>query len=162
MGKQRFDRVRLNQLLKEGKNISQIAEKFGVTPGAVSRAAKELNLNVVKSVALESAHRVVEYNLDAAAQLKAINDRTHGIINELSKSSDRADKQIILKACQEIRGQLTLQLEIFRTMIDVDAVRSFQLEVLEAIGEAAPDVRDKIIQNLKAHRALRSAAQITG
>jgi len=70
------------------------------------------------------------------------------------------DKNTALKACQEIRGQLSLQLDIFKTLYDVEAVADFKREVLNAIGEIEPEIRSKIIQNLKAKRALRGDAQI--
>jgi hypothetical protein len=54
-----------------------------------------------------------------------------------------------LKAMQEIRGQLSLQLDIFKTLYDVQAIADFQKEILTAIGEVDSDVRDRIIQRLK-------------
>ena len=39
----------------------------------------------------------------------------------------------------------------------MEAVKEFQEAVLRAIGEAAPDVRDRIIQRLKETRAIRAA-----
>ena len=58
---------------------------------------------------------------------------------------------------QEIRGQLNLQLEIFKALYDMKAVAEFQKEVLTAIGEVSPDIRARIIHNLKKARAVRSA-----
>lgn len=66
-------------------------------------------------------------------------------------------RQLALKAMAEIRGQLKLQLEIFQTMYDMKAVHAFQEEVLNAIGEVGPDVRDKIIQKLAERRAVRGS-----
>jgi len=67
--------------------------------------------------------------------------------------------EIALKAMNEIRGQLKLQLEIFQALYDLKAVQEFQEEVLSAIGKAAPDVRTKILNNLNKRRALRSAVK---
>jgi hypothetical protein len=53
-----------------------------------------------------------------------------------------------------------MQLGIFKTLYDVQAVAEFQKEVLTAIGEVAPDVRDKIVQKLKESRALRQSVSI--
>jgi hypothetical protein len=60
---------------------------------------------------------------------------------------------------QEIRGQLKLQLEIFQALYDMQAVAEFQREVLEAIGDASPETRDRIIHNLKEKRAIRSTLE---
>lgn len=161
MPKPKIDIVKLYQMLRSGKSVKQCAEYFGVTPPAISMAKKSLHVAVVKNVALESAHKVVDNSLDAVGQLKKINDRSNAIIDELSSSSERADKQLILKACAEIRGQLALELEILRSLHDMQAVAEFQREVLGAIGEVAPDVRNKIIQRLKERRAVRQSLSLT-
>jgi len=59
----------LNRLVMEGKSTSEIAKFFSCTPGAVSQAKKKLKISVVKNVALENAHKVVDKNLDAIEQL---------------------------------------------------------------------------------------------
>jgi predicted transcriptional regulator len=68
-------------------------------------------------------------------------------------------RELALRAMQEIRGQLSLQLEIYRALYDMAAAAEFQKEVLTAIGEVAPDVRDKIIHNLQKARVIRSTLE---
>ena len=79
MSKPKIDVVKLNQMLRAGKSVKQCAEYFAVTPPAISMAKKSLNVSVMKNVALENAHRVVDKNLDAVDQLQKIN----GYANEL-------------------------------------------------------------------------------
>ena len=193
MPKPKIDRVKLNQMFRSGKSPKEIAKFFGVTEAAISKAKKELNISVVKSVALESAHRVVDKNLDAVTQLQKINEYANELLDLLMRWN-RGDKsalqvlesqvstrkvrvgdqeefvkeykfkdprELAIKAMQEIRGQLSLQLDIFKTLYDVQAVSEFQKEVLTAIGEVDPDVRDRIIQRLKEGRALRQSVSIT-
>ena len=192
MPKKKIDRVKLSQLLRQGKTQRQVAQVFGVTEGAISKAKKELNINVVKSVALESAHRVVDKNLDAVAQLQKINKDANELLDVLmrwNRGEDEAlqiletqvrkvrigkgenseivkqykfkdPRELALRAMAEIRGQLNLQLDIFKTLYDMEAVAEFQKEVLTGIGEEAPDVRDRIIQRLKEGRALRQSVSI--
>ena len=191
MPKAKIDRVKLNQLLKAGKSQKEVAQVFGVTEGAVSKAKKELNINVVKSVAMENAHRVVDKNLNAIDQLQKINDHANWLLDHVMKwvKGDNAAIQVLeknvrkvnvgtreepeiveefkfkdpheiaLKAMAEIRDQLKLQLDIFQTLYDMKAVEEFQTEVLAAIGEAEPSVRDRIIHNLVQKRAIRSAVR---
>ena len=52
MANGKIDKVKLSQLLRSGKSGKDCAKFFGVTEGAVSQARKELNISVVKSVAL--------------------------------------------------------------------------------------------------------------
>jgi len=174
--KPKIDRVKLNQMLRSGKRPKEIAQLFGVSEAAISKARKELNVAVVKNVALESAHRVVDKHLNTIDQLRKINEDANEILDLLMKWSrgdeealksldkqgqaKRDPRELALKAMQEIRGQLSLQLDIFKTLYDVQAIAEFQREVLNAIGEVSPDVRDRIIQRLKESRALRGAVSI--
>ena len=190
MPKPKIDRVKLDQMLRDGKPQREIAQYFGVTGGAISKAKNELKVAVVKNVALESAHKVVDRHLDTIGQLQKINQNANELLDLLMRWN-RGDQEAIqilesqvrkvkvrgseenvteykfkdprelaLKAMQEIRGQLNLQLDIFKTLYDVQAVAEFQKEVLTAIGEVSPDVRDKIIQRLKEGRALRQSVSI--
>jgi uncharacterized protein YerC len=150
----KIDKVKLSQMLRSGKAQREIAQVFGVTESAISKAKKELNLNVVKNVVLENAHRVVDKNLNAIDQLYKINEAANKLLDELEQKPD-----LKLRAMAEIRNQLRLQLDIFQSLYDMKAVQEFQDEVLTAIGDASPDVRDKIIRSLNEKRAIRSAVK---
>ena len=157
MGNGKIDKVKLSQLLRSGKSGKECAKFFSVTEGAISQARKELNISVVKTVVLESAHQVVEKNLNAVDQLLNINRKANTLLEVAIQAKDH---DTTLKAMREIRGQLELQLEIFKTLYDVQAVADFQREVLTAIGEVEPDVRNLIINRLKEGRALRQSVDI--
>lgn len=191
MRKAKIDPVRLDRMLKRGKSPKECAEYFGVSPAAISQAKKALGINVVKNVALENAHRVVDKNLNAVDQLQKVNDAANEILDALmawtrgdtealqvldswakEKKIKVGDKEhtvkefklkdpreLALKAMAEIRNQLKLQLEIFQCLYDLKAVQEFQEEVLTAIGQASPDVREQIIHRLNERRAVRSAIQ---
>ena len=189
----KIDKVKLSKLLRAGKTGREIAQYFGVTDGAISKAKKELNINVVRSVGLENAHEVVHRNLDAVSQLQSINEKANKMLDELTgedKLIDRmvkavegalsfegepdkqaryirrvvkqvaTDRFLALKAMQEIRGQLGLQLDIFRTLYDMEAIAEFQREVLSAIGEVSKDVRERIVHKLKEARTLRGSISV--
>ena len=157
MANGKIDKLKLSQLLRSGKSGKDCAKVFGVTEGAISQARKELNIAVVKSVALESAHQVVEKSLNAVDQLRNINRKANTLLELAIKAEDH---DTTLKAMREIRGQLELQLEIFKTLYDVQAVADFQREVLTAIGEVDSGVRNLIINRLKEGRALRQSVNI--
>ncbi len=158
MANGKIDKVKLSQLLRSGKSGKDCAKFFGVTEGAISQARKELNISVVKSVTLESAHQVVEKNLNAVEQLLNINRKANEL---LERAIEAKDHDTTLKAMREIRGQLELQLEIFKTLYDLEAVAEFQREVLTAIDEVDRNVRDRIVQRLKENKALRGSVSIT-
>jgi len=156
MGKPKIDVVKLNRLLRSGKSVKQCAEHFGVSPSAVSQSKKNLNVSVVKNVALENAHRVVDKNLNAVDQLNKINQQANTLLDELEFKPE-----LKLKIMAEIRGQLKLQLEIFQSLYDMRMVQEFQAEVLSTIAEASTEVRDDIIRRLQEKRAFRSAVKIS-
>jgi uncharacterized protein YjaG (DUF416 family) len=191
MGKSRIDRVLLNQMLRDGKSQREIAKFFRVSPAAICQAKKELHIAVVKNTTLESAHKVVSSHLDTIGQLQKINQDANELLDllmrwnrgddqalqilesqvrkvkhrgseeEITQYSFKDPRELALKAMQEIRGQLILQLEIFKTLYDVQMVADFQREVLEAIGEVSPNVRDRIIEKLKSSKALRQSIEIS-
>lgn len=154
MPKPKIDRVKLNQLVRAGKPQREIAQVFGVTESAISKAKKELHLTVIKNVALENAGRVVDKSLNAIDQLQKINNEANRLLDELEQTPE-----LKLKIMAEIRGQLRLQLDIFQTLYDMKAVQEFQQEVLTAIGEASQEVKNAIIGKLNEKRALRTAVR---
>ena len=186
----KIDRVKLTQLLRSGKSGKEVAQVFGVTEGAISKARKELNISVVKNVALENAHKVVDKNLNAVEQLQKINDyanelldllmrwnrgdsealadprvtgeegRVRGSEEEVTDYRFKDPRELALKAMAEIRGQLSLQLDIFKTLYDVEAIAQFQHEVLEAIGDVDANTRNRIIARLKTSGSLRPSATL--
>jgi predicted transcriptional regulator len=166
--------LELEQLVKEGNGVSEIARKLGVTKGAVSKRLKALKVAITKDIILRHAAEIVEKKINAIEQLQKINDSANEILsqamgrlggdkNSIGDDGDQTllntPRELALKAMGEIRGQLKLQLEIFKALYDLAAVAEFQKEILTAIGEAAPDVRDKIIHNLQKARAIRSTLE---
>ena len=159
----KIDKYKLIQLLGERKTITECADILGVSLAAVSRMRKTLELPdaVSKNVALESAPKIVAKHLDCIQQLQDINADARKVLDDLSGSEDKVDKQIVLKACAEVRKQLSLQLDIFHLMYDMTAIADFQREVLSVIGECAPQVRDEIVKRLKEANAIRAAVQFS-
>lgn len=192
MRKPKIDIDQLNQLLIEGKTVGYIAKMFSVSSAAVSKAKKKLKIGFVKNVTLERAHRVVDKNLNAVAQLQKINEYANELLDLLmrwNRGEDEAlrimesqvkkvkhgrgkdaeeiteyhikdPRELIIRVMGEIRGQLSLQLDIFRTLYDMEAVAEFQKEVLDAIGEVDEETRNKIVERLKERRALRGTVTL--
>ena len=187
MSRTKLTNLELNKLVTNGLGVSEIARKVGVAKGTVSKRLKALNAAVTKDVTLHHAGQIVEMKLDAIGQLQKINDNANELLDllmrwnrgdegalqilesqvrkvkvrgqeeEVSDYHFKDPRELALKAMGEIRGQLNLQLEIFKALYDMKAVAEFQHEVLTAIGEVAPDIRAKIIRNLKKARAVGSA-----
>jgi AcrR family transcriptional regulator len=192
MSRKKISNLELDQLVREGNGVSEIARKLKVSKGAVSKRLKALKVAITKDVTLHHAGEIVEKKLDAIGQLQKINDyanelldllmrwnrgdkealqilegqvrkvKVRGSEEEVTEYKFKDPRELALKAMAEIRGQLALQLEIFKTLYDMAAVAEFQKEVLAAIGEVAPDVRSNIIHNLQKARAIRSTLNFPG
>ena len=80
---------------------------------------------------------------------------------EMTEFKFKDPRELAIKAMAEIRGQLALQIDIYKTMYDMKTVHDFQQAVLEIIREVDPGVRDAIIKRLRDRRAIRESVSIT-
>jgi hypothetical protein len=179
----------LEQLVKEGNGVSEIAKKLGVTKGAVSKRLKALDVAITKNVTLHHAGKIVERKIDTIGQLLKINDYANELLDGLMHSDRKDDPaalipgdqnpnmssfdweeddsdfkpkergELALRAMAEIRSQLKLQLEIFNSLYNLTAAAEFQKEVLESIGTVSRETKERIIRNLQKSRAIRSTLE---
>lgn len=78
----------------------------------------------------------------------------------LEEAKFKDPRELALKAMAEIRGQINLQFEISKQLYNISEIKKFQEIVVQTIGEAAPDVRDRIIQKLRESRSLRGLVDL--
>jgi hypothetical protein len=185
-----IDDKQLRHLIRNGNTVSEAALKMGIAKGTVSRRLKRLNIAINRSVTLRAAHKIVDREINALDQLQKINRDANELLDllmrwsrgddealrilesqvrkikvggqeeEISEYKFKDPRELALKAMQEIRGQLRLQLEIFQALFDMKAVQQFQAEVLEVIGSVSTEARDEIIRRLTERNALRSALDL--
>ncbi|MDI6872526.1 MAG: HTH domain-containing protein [Bacillota bacterium] len=152
--------AKLQDLLKETDNKSELARRLGVSRPTLYGLLKELKEKGTAIVAKRdaaAAARVVDRQINIVDQLRNANDEAWKIVRELAKD----DPSTKVRALAEIRQQLELQAKLIQMLYDANTIREFQEEVLAVIGEAAPDVRDKIIARLKERRAVRTALTVS-
>jgi predicted transcriptional regulator len=182
--------VQLKILADKGLGVRAIAKELGFSGAAISKALKRVTMGIAEQVTLRSAGEIVSAKVDALAQLQKINANANELLDllmrwnrgdeealqiletqvrkvkvrgseeEITEYKFKDPRELALKCMCEIRGQLNLQLDIFKALYDFEAVQDFQKAVLEAIKEVTPDVRDRIVQNLKKSKALRSALDV--
>jgi len=68
---------------------------------------------------------------------------------EVKRFKFKDPRELALKAMNEIRGQLNLQLEIFKVLYHAEAVKEFQTELVELLGEVDPEIRAEFIRRLR-------------
>ncbi len=186
----RIDDNQLLQLIRNGDTVTEAARKLGIDKGTVSRRLKALNVAINRNVTLRAAHKIVDREINALDQLQKINRdanemldllmrwnrgedaalqvlesqvrkiKVRGHEEEITEFKFKDPRELALKAMQEIRGQLRLQLEIFQALFDMQAVQQFQAEVLEVIASVSTEARDEIIRRLTERNALRSALDL--
>ena len=103
--------------------------------------------------------------------IEKLTDGVHALLEDRGSKEDKQrvretlavilkDRDLQIKASQEIRGQLSLQLEMFRQMVDIRIVLEFQQTVLNIIGKQSKRVRGEIVRALKKAKALRESVNL--
>ena len=105
MPEPKIDKLKLHRMLSSGKSQKEAAQVFGVTEGAISRAVKTLNIGVVKNVTLESAHKLVEKNLNTLDQLQKINAYANELLDLLMRwnKEDEVAIQILESQVRKVK-----------------------------------------------------------
>jgi predicted DNA-binding protein (UPF0251 family) len=78
---------------------------------------------------------------------------------EVREVKFRDPRQLAVSVMSEIRSQLDLQLQIFKTAYSVQEAENFMRIVLETIGEVDPHARTKIIKRLNEQRPVWEAVR---
>jgi hypothetical protein len=164
MAKTKIDIGALQTFLDDGHSQADAARHFNVSEAAISLRVRQNRLSTTKVVALERAHEVVSQQLTAAERLQRVQQL---ILDQLNWAEERAkqpgaDRAVLsdtlVKLAAEVRAQIRLEHDISVTLIDLRVVRQFQRVVVEAIQAEAPHVARRIVDRLKAERALRQTA----
>lgn len=146
------DTALLRMIDKEGKTQIEAAKAFGVSRQAVCNRLKKLRGRTTHAVVAGRIDNVINSKIDTFAQLEKINKKANSLLD--GAEDDIQASALMMK---EIREQLKLQMELFKTMWDVKAAMEFQDTVMTVIGKIAPEVRKQILQELNSKSAIRNA-----
>ena len=91
------------------------------------------------------------------SQIKKKKVRVGNDTIEVQEFKLKDPREIALKACAEIRHQITLQLNIFRDLYSLREVEEFQKTIVEVLGEVSPEMRDQFVKKLMARPSVRAA-----
>jgi hypothetical protein len=73
MGRLKFTDIELKQLVRKGLSLRDMARHLGVSKSTVCVRLKALNIAVSRDVAIRSAHKIVDREINAIDQLQKIN-----------------------------------------------------------------------------------------
>jgi predicted transcriptional regulator len=144
--------TKLLRMVNEGKTQADIAREFGVSSPAVNKRLRQLRGQTTHAVIADRIDNVISQKIDTWKQLEKINKRANKLLDKAVGNVQ--DSALLMR---EIREQLKLQMELFKTLWDVKAAMEFQDTVLTVIGKIAPEVRKQILQELNAKSAVRNA-----
>ena len=166
MSKPPVDPDELHRYLADGHTQTEAAGHFGVSASAISQRVKKLQIATSKVLTLEKAADVVDRKLSATERLERAQQV---ILDQLDWAEQKAQHSgadrssltdLIVKLSAEIRGQLRLEHDISRTLIDLRVVREFQRTVFETIAEESPDTARRILARLKNQQKLRRSVEL--
>ena len=144
--------TKLIRLVDSGSSQAEIARQLEVSPAAINKRLKQLRGRSTHAMIAGRIDTVIDQKIDTWKQLEKINRQANDL---LDKAEGNVQESALMM--KEIREQLKLQLELFKTMWDVKAAAEFQDTVLSVIGKIDPEVRKQILQELNAKSAIRNA-----
>jgi IS30 family transposase len=155
----KIDHTKLQELLEQGLNQVEIAKELGVVKSSVCKAIKRHNLAIAKvATASEAAPVIAQKKIDIIQQIRGINEKMQRHLDlidaEVGKKGQDTKYKIqlrdqMIKYAAEIRKQMSTLLDISKTL------QAFQRIVLQAIEDAHPVTKEKIIQALHEVRSVR-------
>jgi len=154
------------------KSLGVQALKQGIRPGCKPKPIKPKTVEVITTTAntgnetlerfrkvREDTDHLLNLAMDCIRNVK-VDDADKAAVTRVQLARLLQSVQdTALKAIQRVEAQIRLELDMFQMLYDMQAVREFQEEVLKAIGEVAPDVRDAIVHKLQEKRVIRAAIQ---
>ena len=175
MPRRKFSDLELGERIREGKSVKEIAAEFWVSPRAVYKRAKQLKLNIGKEIVMNQAAVIVKQEINAAEQLLKINETSNELLDlliEVVKADGEEQKSklkklepllgekasildALVKIKGEIRQQLRLVMDIWKTKFDVEQLADFQQGVIEEIGKESPALRQRIVERIKGRYAAK-------
>ncbi len=174
MPKRKFEDTQLKKLVAKGYTVNQVASKLGVSGPAIRKRLKELEIIVSRDTCLNpaQAQRIANGTFNAADQLMKLHVSAMDILQKLESVFEGdadpaildnilggkvAPSELYHKLLGEVRKQLSLALDIYRTMADMKEVLEFQKIVIEEIKMEAPACQKRIVDRLTRERHLASS-----
>ncbi|MBN2325382.1 MAG: helix-turn-helix domain-containing protein [Spirochaetes bacterium] len=146
------ERVKIDELLLHAESLRDIASRYGTSTSTLQRHKKHISGHLLRA----KGDTELEYSDSLLDQLKKINENANKLLDTaMNAASEGSNANIALLAMKEIRGQLGLQLEIFKIMYDMKAVREFQEGVVRILGELDPEARDEFVRRIKEKRGIQ-------
>lgn len=153
------------------KRLNLAATKNVIVEQAPKVVAKNLDaveqLQKINNYANELLDLLMRWNRGEPAALQALESQVKWIKVGQSEEFEIRDvkfrdpRELAVKVMAEIRGQLTLQLEILQTLHDIKVVAEYHEALIELLRQTSPKLRDQFLALVEERQALRRALRAT-
>jgi len=168
----------LQECLKEGLGVTAISKKLGITKGAVSKRLKRMGHVVAKRRMTIYQHEgsgapVNLPRINMIDQFVKINKEATDLLNKLlpvcqdmkgfAPKNARDPYDLCVKLMGEVRSQVSLWHEMEKTWINLQTVKEFVGELVQALKEEiGNDAMERVRDRIEQIPALRGFLQRTG
>lgn len=151
------DIAELRELHAKGMRPIDIAKQLGVSKSAISRHLKRLKLTAVKHIAIKDPGKLAKTYSSDIDEFQAIVEEVSRIRKELSTSTDRADMDLSLKACNQGLKQIMAKGELAKIWHEINVFSMVFELLIDLLRQTSPKLRDDFIKRLKEDNVLRRA-----
>lgn len=146
MARRKFTDLEMGELLRQGKNVNEIAAQFSVTVQAIYKRMKRYNLNASTDIAFNQAAVVNQHHLNWSAQLLKINNSAQVWLDKL--------EELLASKHQEQIGSIVADLNLLLSEISEESKEVIFMPVIERLQSL------KIYDLLVLDRLLKVQAEI--
>lgn len=153
------------------KNLGLAATKNVIVEQAPKVVAQSLDtieqLQKINEYANELLDLLMRWNRGEPEALQALESQVKRVKVgeseelEVKEVKLKDPRELAVKIMAEIRGQLTLQLEIFQTLHDIKVVAQYHEALIELLRRTSPKLRDEFLKLLDERQAVRRALRAT-
>jgi hypothetical protein len=163
MGVKKFEDEDLVRLSNQGLSPPQMAERLQVTPQAIHKRLNALQGDSALLATRQPISVIERENFDIMRELGAVHNMARGILDKIQGVMDgtvdpaslepllggRSPADLLAKLLPEVRKQMAFCVTLQERVYNVERIRQLQNEVLSALGEVEPELREKIFNRLK-------------
>jgi DNA-binding MarR family transcriptional regulator len=159
--KKKIDRLKVRELYDKGKQVTEIANKLGVSKGAISKVLKQMGLAVAKVAVIEAPK--YEKKQDAATEhLLFLADKARKELEWIERTVPpkndadyRAWQDQKLKFAAEMRKLITAMADIGYKLYQAKETSEILQIILEEIGHESQDCQKRIYARIRGKRDIR-------
>lgn len=150
MGRTKITLLELGDRLQQGKTVKEIAAEFQVTPRAIQKKMKVLELAISKTATLHQAKVILAQQIDAQEQLNKINRSANRLLDRLEARLEQdqealyARLEIMVLEFKPLLGPHGGEAEAFLEALRAAALPDQSPAVTDQIFKALAEIRKQL------------------